>query len=175
MSEDLKYPIGKYAEQSFSNEQKEKWLLDLKYLPSELETAIQNLDAYQLQTAYREGGWTVQQVVHHVADSHINAYIRFKLALTENTPTIKGYEEKDWANMADVNTVPINVSLTLLHALHERWVATIKDLSDEDWQRTVYHPEHTKELSLWFLLGMYAWHGKHHVNHVLALRERNKW
>jgi hypothetical protein len=175
MSDDLRYPIGKFTPQAFSQEQKEKWISDLKFLPTDLEVSVQNLDAHQLDTPYREGGWTVKQTVHHVADSHMNAYIRFKLGLTEKNPTIKPYEEKDWALLADVETVPINVSLTLLHALHQRWVAAIKDLSDGEWDRTVFHPEQKKEISLWFLLGLYAWHGKHHVNHITSLRERNKW
>jgi len=175
MTDDLRYPIGKYAAQPFSHEQKEKWLLDLTFLPEELELSVQNLDAHQLQTPYREGGWTVQQLVHHVADSHMNAYIRFKLGLTENNPPIKPYEEKEWAKLADVEALPINVSLTLLHALHKRWVAAIKDISEEQWQRTLFHPEHKKEMSLWYLLGMYAWHGKHHVKHITALRERMGW
>ena len=175
MSDDLKYPIGKFAPQPFSHKQKEEWLLDIKFLPEELEMAITNLDAQQLQTPYREGGWTVQQLVHHVADSHMNAYIRFRLGLTENNPTIKPYEEKEWALLADVNTVPINVSLTLLHALHQRWYATIKDLREDQWERTVFHPEQKKEMSLWMLLGLYAWHGKHHVKHITSLRERNSW
>ena len=173
--EELRYPTGKYQPQPFSEKQKEKWLNDLKFLPQELELAIQNLDEAQLQTPYREDGWTVQQLVHHVADSHINAYVRFKLGLTENNPPIKPYEEKEWAKLDDVNTVPINVSITLLHALHRRWVATIKNLSDEQWERTVFHPEQKKEMTLWYLLGMYAWHGKHHVKHITALRERNGW
>ena len=175
MTDDLRYPIGKYAAQPFSYEQKEKWLLDLTFLPEELELSIQNLDAHQLQTPYREGGWTVQQLVHHVADSHMNAYIRFKLGLTENNPPIKPYEEKEWAMLADVEALPINVSLTLLHALHQRWVAAIKDIWVEQWERTLFHPEHKKEMSLWHLLGMYAWHGKHHVKHITALRERMGW
>ena len=175
MTEDLRYPIGNYIPQVFSHKQKEAWLLDIKFLPEELEIAVQNLDAYQLQTPYREGGWTVQQLVHHVADSHMNAYIRFKLALTEHNPTIKPYEEKEWAKLNDVKTLPINVSLTLLHALHQRWYATIKDLSEDQWERTVVHPEHKKQMSLWHLLGMYAWHGKHHVKHIIALRERKGW
>jgi len=175
MSEDLRYPIGKFEPKPYTAEQKQKWLLDIQYLPSDLELAIQNLDAHQLNTPYREGGWRVQQLVHHIADSHMNAYIRFKLGLTENNPPLKPYEEAEWALLNDIDAVPVNVSITLLYALHERWLATIKDLSDEQWQRTVYHPEHKKELTLWFLLGMYAWHGKHHVNHITALRERNNW
>ena len=175
MSDDLRYPIGKYATQPFSNTQKEKWLLDLEFLPSDLEGSVQNLDAHQLQTPYREGGWTVQQLVHHVADSHMNAYIRFKLGLTESNPSIKPYAEKEWARLQDSAIVPVNVSLTLLHALHIRWLAMIRDLSEDQWERTVFHPEHKISMSLWHMLGMYAWHGKHHTQHILALRERMKW
>ncbi|QEC69917.1 putative metal-dependent hydrolase [Panacibacter ginsenosidivorans] len=175
MTEDIRYPIGSYVPQSFSHKQKEAWLLDIKFLPEELEVAVQNLDAHQLETPYREGGWTVHQLVHHVADSHMNAYIRFRLGLTEENPTIRPYEEKEWAKLNDVKTLPINVSLTLLHALHQRWYATIKDLSEDQWERTVVHPEHKKQMSLWHLLGMYAWHGKHHVKHIIGLRERKGW
>ena len=175
MSDELKYPMGKYLPQPFSHEQKEKWLLDLKFLPEDLELSIQNLDAYQLDTPYREGGWTVRQLIHHVADSHMNAYIRFKLGLTEHNPPIKPYEEKEWTKLADVEAVPINVSLTLLHALHQRWVSALQDISEEQWERTVFHPEHKINMSLWYLLGLYAWHGKHHVKHITALRERMGW
>jgi hypothetical protein len=175
MSEDLKYPIGRYVPQPFSEEQKQRWLADLQFLPAELEQAILNLDRHQLDTPYREGGWRVQQLVHHIADSHMNAYVRFKLALTEDNPQIKPYEEALWANLADVDVLPVNISTTLLYALHQRWVAAIKDLADEQWQRTVYHPEHKKEMTLWFLLGMYAWHCRHHVRHITALRERMGW
>ena len=175
MSEDQRYPIGQYEPKPFSKEQKEKWLADLAFLPAELELSIQNLDAAQLHTPYRDGGWTVQQLVHHVADSHLNAYVRFKLGLTEDNPPIKPYEEKDWANLADVQSQPINVSLTLLHALHLRWVAAIKDITEEQWMRTVFHPEHKREMTLWHLLGMYAWHGRHHTAHITALRERIGW
>ena len=175
MSDTLRYPIGKYEPQPFSLEQKKEWLLDIKFLPKEIEFAIENLDYDHLNTPYRDGGWTVQQLVHHIADSHMNAYIRFKLGLTENNPTIKPYEEKKWALLADVERVPINVSITLLHALHQRWHIAIKDLSDAEWQKTVLHPDHKKTMSLWHLLGLYAWHGKHHVRHITALRERMGW
>lgn len=175
MTNDQRYPIGKYEPQPFSKEQKDKWLLNIRFLPEELERSILNLDAAQLQTPYRDGGWTVQQVVHHVADSHMNAYIRFRLGLTEVNPTIKPYEEAEWAKLADNQTVAINVSITLLHALHQRWLATITNLSDEEWQRTVVHPEHGKQMTLWHLLGMYSWHGKHHTAHITSLREREAW
>ena len=135
-----------------------------------------NLDEAQLATPYREGGWTVQQLVHHVADSHINAYCRFKLALTEDNPVIKPYDEKLWAETNDVHKLPINISLTLLHALHLRWHETLKYISDNDWNnKTIYHPEHKKVIRLWTLLGLYAWHGRHHVAHITSMRERMKW
>ncbi|MBX9781083.1 MAG: putative metal-dependent hydrolase [Chitinophagaceae bacterium] len=169
------YPIGKYEPKPFSEKQKEEWLLDIKFLPEELERAILNLDKAQLDTQYREGGWTVQEVVHHVADSHMNAYCRFKLGLTEDNPTIKPYLEKEWTKLSDVAAIPVNVSVTLLHALHLRLYAAIKDLRDDQWERKVFHPESKREMSLWFLLGLYAWHGKHHTAHITTLRETKKW
>jgi uncharacterized damage-inducible protein DinB len=175
MTQDPRYPIGKYEPQPFSQEQKEKWLADIACLPEELELSIQNLDEEQLRTPYREEGWTVQQLVHHVADSHMNAYTRFKLGLTETNPTIRPYDEKAWALLVDNDLVPINVSLTLLHALHQRWKAAIKNLDDVDWERTVVHPEHGRQMSLWFLLGLYVWHGKHHTAHITSLRENKGW
>ncbi|WP_245751320.1 YfiT family bacillithiol transferase [Parafilimonas terrae] len=175
MRMDIRFPIGEFLPQPFSQKQKEAWLLDIKFLPPELELAIQNLDEAQLQTPYREGGWTVHQLVHHIADSHINAYMRFRLGLTENNPTIKPYDQDAWAQLNDTKTLPINVSLTLLHALHQRLYATIKELGDDIWERTVFHPEHKKKISLWELLGMYAWHGKHHVAHIKNLREKMDW
>jgi len=175
MSPDPRYPIGKYEPQPYSQLQKDKWLLDLQLLPSDLENAVHNLDEAQLHTPYREGGWTVHQLVHHIADSHMNAYMRFKLGLTEDNPPIKPYEEKLWATLNDVKILPINISITLLFALHERWFAALKDLSEAEWMRTVFHPEHKKEMTLWFLLGLYAWHGRHHVHHILSLREQKQW
>lgn len=172
---DPRYPIGKYQPKPYSEEQKNQWLNDIRYLPGLLENAVLNLDEAQLDTPYREGGWTVRQLVHHVADSHINAYCRFKLGLTETNPTIRTYEEKAWAELNDIKTVPINVSLTLLHALHQRWYHTIKDLTEEQFNRTVFHPERKVEMSIWFLLGMYAWHGVHHVAHITTLRENREW
>jgi uncharacterized damage-inducible protein DinB len=175
MTLDPRFPIGKYEPQPYSEELKKKWLLDLQFLPEGIERAIQNLDEAQLNTPYRLDGWTVKQLVHHVADSHMNAYIRFKLGLTEDNPVIKPYEEKEWANLADNVLVPINVSITLLHALHIRWVATIKDLTDEQWNRNVFHPASKREMTLWFLLGLYAWHSNHHIAHITALRENRNW
>lgn len=173
--EDLRYPIGKFTEQPYSAELLAAWLNDIKSLPLYLENAILNLDEAQLNTTYREGGWTVKQLVHHVADSHMNAYIRFKLGITEQNPTIKPYEEAKWADMPDSLNIPVNISLTLLHALHTRWMEVLRHISQEEFDRKVYHPEHKKEMTLWFLLGLYAWHGKHHVAHITSLRERKGW
>jgi uncharacterized damage-inducible protein DinB len=173
---DPRYPIGQYEPKPFSIDQKVEWMADVKFLPIQLENAILNLDEHQLQTPYREGGWTVQQLVHHVADSHINAYCRFKLGITEDNPTIKPYNEKLWAELNDVQKLPVNISLILLHALHTRWYELMKYITDDQWNnRTIYHPESKKTMRLWYLLGMYAWHGKHHVAHVTSLRERMGW
>ena len=173
---DPRYPIGVYELQPFSIEQKIEWLADIKFLPLTLEQSILNLDEAQLQTPYREGGWTVHQLVHHIADSHMNAYISFKLGLTEENPTIKPYDENAWAKLHDVEKLPINVSITLLHALHIRWHEALKYVNDEEWNnRTVFHPEQKKTMRLWYLLGLYAWHGKHHVAHITSLRESMKW
>lgn len=172
---DPRYPIGKYVVQPYSEELKKEWLSDIKFLPNDLEVALQNLDEHELDTPYREGGWTIKQLVHHIADSHMNAYIRFKLALTEDNPTIKPYEEKDWSNLYDVFTVPVNVSVTLLHALHRRLLATLEELNEGQWERTVFHAEQKNRISLWELLGMYAWHGKHHVAHITSLKQQKGW
>jgi hypothetical protein len=172
---DPRYPIGQYVEASFSPEKKRQWISDIKYLPGIIEHSIQNLDEGQLNTPYREGGWTVQQVVHHVGDSHMNAYIRFKLGYTEESPAIRPYEEKLWATTYDVHHLPINISITLLHALHLRLYEFLAHFTETDWQKTIYHPEYKKTFTLWHLLGMYAWHGKHHVAHITGLRERQNW
>lgn len=173
---DLRYPIGKYEPQPYSAQQHQDWLNDIRFLPQLLENAILNLDEAQQQIPYREGGWTVQQVVHHVADSHMNAYIRFKLGMTEDNPTIKPYDEAAWADLNDVQELPVNISLTLLHALHARWYSCIRLLDGAALQsKTVVHPQHNRQMTLWHLLGMYAWHGKHHVAHITGLRKRNSW
>lgn len=178
---DLRYPIGKVEDQQFSNVVvfdpviKMKHLHDIEMCPTLLEHAVLNLDEAALNTAYRPEGWSVKQVVHHVADSHMNAYIRFKLALTENNPTIKPYDEAAWAELSDTQNLPINISLTLLHALHLRWMEIMKNMRDDDWARTIVHPEHKREITLWNLLCTYAWHGKHHVAHITSLRERMGW
>lgn len=170
---DLRYPIGRYEPEPYSEELKKEWLSNIRQLPTELEYAIQNLDAAQLQSPYREGGWTIHQLVHHVADSHMNAYVRFKLALTEDEVTVKSYEEQLWAELADVKALPVNISITLLHALHTRLYAAIKDLRVDQWNRTLNYPGKPAPVTIWFLLGMYSWHGKHHTAHILSYRKAN--
>ncbi len=172
---DPKYPIGQYEPKPYSAIQKQAWLNDIKFLPQSLENSILNLDEAQLLTPYRDGGWTVKQLVHHVADSHINAYCRFKLGLTEDNPTIRPYEEQLWAELSDTHNLPINVSLTLLFALHTRLYELLKNITDAEWERTIVHPSATKPWTLWHLLGMYSWHGRHHTAHVTTLRERMNW
>lgn len=173
--EDPLYPIGKYEPRPYDELLLKDWLQDIHDLPQLLEYAITNLDEAQLETPYRDGGWTVKQLVHHVADSHMNAYTRFKLGLTEEKPMVKAYDEKAWAEMVDTKTIPINVSITLLFALHKRWHSILTGISGDEWNRLVIHSEHKREMSLWFLLGMYAWHSRHHVAHIVKLRERMGW
>ena len=138
--EDLKYPIGKFEPKPFSNTQLEEWLIDIEVLPKALEFSIVNLDAQQLEEPYRQDGWTIKQVVHHVADSHTNALIRIKLGLTEVNPTIKPYDEAAWANLNDVELVPINVSLTMVHCIHAKMLALFTSMQAADWDKTIYHP-----------------------------------
>jgi uncharacterized damage-inducible protein DinB len=142
--------------------------------PAALRKAVEGLTEAQLDTPYRPGGWSVRQVAHHVPDSHMNAYVRFKLAVTEDSPTIKPYDEAAWAELADVKTVPVATSLALLDAVHERWVAFLRSLGEADWARTFRHPE-LGVVPLEKNLALYAWHGRHHVAHVTALRERIGW
>lgn len=178
---DLRYPIGKASDQPDSNSTFENRavmqdrLLDIKLLPGLLENAVLNLDEAQLATAYRPGGWTIKQVIHHVGDSHMNAYMRFKLGLTEDSPTIKTYDEGAWAEMEDTKNIPINISLTLLHALHVRWYEILNNMSNDDWTRTIFHPDKNRTMTLWELLAIYSWHGKHHAAHITSLRERMNW
>jgi uncharacterized damage-inducible protein DinB len=171
---DPRYPIGKWPKEPFTLEHKKQWIDDVAAAPSRLRAAVEGLSAQQLDTPYRDGGWTVRQVVHHVPESHMNAYIRFKLARTEDVPTIKPYAEDLWAKLEDVPKTPIEVSLALLDNLHERWVILLKSLSDQDFARKFRHPE-IGELTLGLNLGLYAWHGKHHVAHITTLRDRMGW
>jgi uncharacterized damage-inducible protein DinB len=172
---DMRYPIGEYEPQPFSEALWQERMADIQFLPAAIEAAVSNLDEAQLETPYRDGGWTVKQLVHHIADSHMNAYIRFKLGLTEDVPVIKTYEEGLWAEMSDTRELPINISITLLHALHARWSSVLKSMSREDLDKKLFHPGQQKEVDLWFMLGMYSWHSRHHTAHITRLRERMGW
>jgi len=175
MEADLRYPIGKFNGQPAANErERQKFLDDIEEAPARLKDVVQDLSDKQLDTPYREGGWTVRQVVHHVPDSHLNSYIRFKWALTEEEPTIKPYCEDRWAELADSKSTPIQVSLTLLDSLHQRWTNLLRSFKPEDWNKTLRHPE-LGVMTLDKMLALYAWHGKHHVAHIKRLRERMVW
>lgn len=172
----LRYPIGRFIPPAdYQTDQIRANMESIRELPGLLETAVLNLDRHQIDTPYRPEGWTIQQVVHHLADSHMNAYIRFKLALTEDGPVIKPYKENLWAELYDSFNTPVNISLTLLHSLHIRWVNLMGSLDHQDWEKTVFHPEHQKFQSLYLLAGLYAWHGRHHLAHITRLRERMGW
>ncbi len=172
---DYRFPVGKFTYSGPpSEEQKQTFLTEIAQTPSQLRAAVQGLSAEQLDTPYRPGGWTVRQVVHHVPDSHLNSYVRFKLALTEENPTIKPYAEDRWAELGDTKTTPIEVSLTLLDSLHDRWVRLLRSLSPEEWKKTFRHPE-LGEMNLEKTLALYAWHGRHHVAHITELRKRMSW
>jgi uncharacterized damage-inducible protein DinB len=172
---DLRYPIGKFHYESpLSEKQKQTCLDEIAETPAKLRAAVKGLSDAQLDTPYRPGGWRVRQVVHHMPDSHLNSYVRFKLALTEDEPMIKPYAEDRWAELADTKATPIEVSLTMLDALHDRWVRLLRSLDAEAWKRTFRHPE-LGAMTLEKTLALYAWHGKHHVAHITALRERSGW
>lgn len=170
------YPIGRYkAPETFTLELINTSLSVIRAMPSWLDVCIENLDEGQLNTSYRPGGWTINQVIHHLADSHMNAYIRLKLALTEDNPVVKPYNEKLWAELPDNNTVPVNVSITLLHALHRRWSDTLTSMTDNDWQKSYFHPESKEHVAMWQMTAHYAWHSRHHMEQIRGLRERKGW
>jgi uncharacterized damage-inducible protein DinB len=171
----LRYPIGHFdSSQEVTAAALEEYIHDLEALPGQLRQAVQGLSDVQLNTPYRTGGWSVRQVVHHLADSHMNSYIRFKLALTEDTPTIKPYEEQRWAELPDSKQEPVEVSLALLEALHHRWCVVLRSLSMTDWQKSFFHPESGK-MTLAKAAALYSWHGRHHLTHIKNLRELSKW
>lgn len=172
---DVRYPVGKFKPVTGLNyAQRENLIGEIASAPERLKAAIAGLDEAQLDTPYREGGWTVRQVVHHLADSHLNAHVRFRLALTETAPKIKTYDQAKWAELSDARTAPIGLSLGLLESLHERWVRLLKSLAAADFARTIDHPDHGP-MTLDQNLALYAWHGRHHVAHITALRERLGW
>jgi uncharacterized damage-inducible protein DinB len=171
----LRYPIGRFAPPASSLPSiRAAHIQTLRRLPERLRAAVAGLNDDQLDTPYREGGWTVRQVVHHVADSHANAYIRFKLALTEEWPTVKPYDEAAWANLADSRGLPVDVSLAMVEALHGRWVALLESLSTDDFQKGYNHPEMGRQ-NLATVLAMYDWHSRHHTAHITGLRTRQGW
>jgi uncharacterized damage-inducible protein DinB len=172
---DPRYPIGRADLKPVLDAAERRAAIEIiAAAPANLRAAVTGLTPDQLDTPYREGGWTVRQVVHHVPDSHMNAYIRFKLALTEEEPAIKTYAEDRWARLADSETTPVDVSLTLLEALHRRWDGVLRAMEPEDFRRTLKHPDHGT-VTLDQMLGLYSWHSRHHVAHVTALRERMGW
>jgi hypothetical protein len=177
--EDLRYPIGKFDWVPAANEEqaakrRTDYIDALAKLPLNLRSAVQGLSPAQLDTPYRPEGWTVRQLVHHVPDSHINAYVRFKLALTEEQPAIKGYAEALWAKLPDTETTPPEVSLQLIAALHARWVELLHGMAPAHFARTLLHPEHGV-MSLDRVLALYAWHSAHHTAHITSLRARMGW
>jgi hypothetical protein len=173
--EDLRYPVGRLQRpDSMSDAERRAAIADIAGTPANMRAAVRGLDDTQLDTPYRPDGWTVRQVVHHVPDSHLNAYIRFKWTLTEDAPTIKAYNESAWAMLDDSRTTPIETSLTMLEMLHDRWVRLLRSLSPNDYSRKFTHPENGL-MNLDGLLATYQWHGKHHVAHIVNLRKRNGW
>jgi hypothetical protein len=175
VTDDLRFPVGRFDVRApVAAEQLPGWIEQIADAPASLRAAVEGLSAEQLDTPYRPGGWTVRQLVHHLPDSHMNAYVRLKLALTEDEPLIKPYEEARWAELEDSRSTPPEVSLTLLETLHDRWVRLLRLLRPEDFARTLRHPE-MGTMRLDSLTGLYAWHGRHHVAHVVGLRERMGW
>ena len=172
--ETLRYPLGRFERRpALSREERRAAIDDLAAFPARLRAAVEDLDNPRLDTPYRPGGWTVRQVVHHVPDSHVNAWVRFRWAMTERRPAIKTYDEGAWAALTD-SRLPVGVSLDLLEALHARWAAWLRTFSDEDWERELEHPE-AGTLTLDAMLQLYRWHSAHHLAHVTRLREREGW
>ena len=172
---DLRYPIGRLVWKGSSMaEERARSIEAIEEAPARMRAAVKGLSAEQLAKPYREGGWTVAQVAHHVPDSHMNSYVRFKLALTEESPVIKPYEEARWAELADTRVTPVETSLVLLEALHGRWTALLRAMTEAEWGRSFVHPE-MGAVRLDRALALYDWHGRHHVAHITALRERMGW
>jgi len=172
---DLRYPVGKFKfPDVVSVDDRMRFVTEITEAPMRLRSAVSGLNEAQLDRPYREGGWTVRQVAHHVPDSHLNSYLRFRWALTEDQPDIKAYHEDRWAELPDARTAPVEISLALLESLHARWAALLHALTDAEWKRTFRHPE-LGPVSLEKNAALYAWHGRHHVAHITGLRERMGW
>ncbi len=175
MQEELRYPIGKFQYNADEAKQNRAALIEkIAEVPAKLRNAVNGLSEEQLQTPYRPAGWTVKQTVHHVADSHMNSFVRFKLALTETIPPVKPYEESLWAELPDGKDVPVEFSLMLIEGLHKRWETLLRSLKDDDFGRQLTHPEHGL-IDLNYLVALYAWHGEHHIAHITNLRQRMNW
>ena len=176
MTDDLRYPVGRFTmPTAWEPADRAAWRKDLADLSSNLRASVNGLNNAQLDTPYRDGGWTVRQTVHHIADSHLNAYCRFRLALTEDAPTIKPYLEAKWAELSDARTSPIAPSLEILDGVHTRLLTLIDSMTPDQWQRGFVHPEHGRTMTLWQTAALYAWHSRHHVAHINNLRARNSW
>ena len=172
--ERLRYPRGRFQPPTAVNAaSRDQWITTLEELPRKLRASLIGLNALRLDTPYRPEGWTVRQLVHHIADSHLNAYTRFKLGLTENTPTIKPYDERAWAELTDSREMPVQAPLLMIRGIHARGVYLLRRLPDADWERTITHPEWSRPLSLHDLLALYAWHSDHHLAHITELRRRH--
>ncbi len=171
---DRRYPIGRYRRDEAEIANHAAAIATLAALPENLRSAVYGLSEAQLNTPYREGGWTVRQLVHHIADSHLTAYMRIRLALTEDWPTVKPYDEKTWAELADARTGPVDLSLELLDGLHARWALLLRSLTEEQWERGYTHPERGRQ-SIAEAMAMYEWHSRHHVAHIVELRKRMNW
>ncbi|SDO18918.1 YfiT family bacillithiol transferase [Alkalicoccus daliensis] len=171
--EKLQYPIGRFTQAGYTDDEINAWIMEIEEIPGQLKEAVGELSDEQLDTPYRPGGWTVRQTVHHIADSHMNSYIRFKLALTEDAPRIKPYEEAKWAELSD-SELPVDVSLALLESLHSRWTALLWSLREADLEKTFRHPA-DGEVSLGIAIGLYSWHGRHHIAQITSLKERENW
>jgi len=172
----LKFPIGEFKKpDTLTSEILGKYIKDIESFPKRLRAEVENLTDEQLDTPYRPDGWTIRQVVNHCADSHMNSLTRFKLALTEDKPTIKPYFEERWAELADSKTMPIDSALLMLEGLHKRWTVLLKSLTDDDLKRSYFHPQNGREYRLEESIGLYAWHSNHHLAHITTLKQIKNW
>lgn len=173
--EDLRFPVGRFApDDAVTPEKRARWIDEVERLPGEIRKAVSGLTDTQLDTPYRDGGWTVRQVVHHLPDSHVHAYIRFKWTLTEHEPPVRAYDEKAWAELPESRGGRIEPSLALLESVHARWLMTLRAMTPSDFERALMHSENGR-VTLDRMLQLYAWHGRHHAAHITALRERSGW